>query len=242
MLFRSLVDGIVGMGFGVTSTTILLVLGASASMASAAVHLAEIGTTLASGISHWHKENVDLNILRKLAIPGGIGAFLGATLLSSIDLTQGKTFVSTILLLLGFVLIYRNIFSNTSAMNLTDIKQRGYLSFLGFTGGFVDASGGGGWGPVVTPTLLTTTSTEPKKVIGTVSASEFIVAICASVAFLINLSRVGIDWSVVFGLAAGGILMAPLAAHFVGRVSGRTLGIIIGSAIVFINGFKLLGL
>ena len=172
----------------------------------------------------------------------GIGAFLGATLLSSIDLTQGKTFVSTILLLLGFVLIYRNIFSNTSAMNLTDIKQRGYLSFLGFTGGFVDASGGGGWGPVVTPTLLTTTSTEPKKVIGTVSASEFIVAICASVAFLINLSRVGIDWSVVFGLAAGGILMAPLAAHFVGRVSGRTLGIIIGSAIVFINGFKLLGL
>ncbi|MEN9698665.1 MAG: hypothetical protein RL448_620 [Actinomycetota bacterium] len=241
-MFAQLVDGTVGMGFGVTSSTILLVLGASASMASAAVHLAEIGTTLASGFSHWHRENVDFKILKKLAIPGGIGAFLGATLLSSIDLSKGKTFISTILLLLGFVLIYRNIFSQNVETNLTDIKQKGYLSFLGFTGGFVDASGGGGWGPVVTPTLLTTTSTEPKKVIGTVSASEFIVAICASAAFLINLGESGIDWSIVLGLAAGGVLMAPIAARFVGRVKGKTLGIFIGAAIVLINGFKLIGL
>ena len=140
-----LIDGSLGMGFGLTSSTLLLTLGASAAVASAAVHAAEIGTTLASGLSHWHRENVDTKILVRLAIPGGIGAALGATFLSSIDLSNGKIFISTILLLLGFVLLYRNIFQ-AGQPNLVEISNPRFLTYLGFTGGFVDASGGGGWG------------------------------------------------------------------------------------------------
>jgi uncharacterized membrane protein YfcA len=124
--------------------------------------------------------------------------------------------------------------------NIADISNPKYLTFLGFTGGFVDASGGGGWGPVVTPTLLTTTQTEPRKVIGTVSAAEFIVAVCASVGFLLNINKLDIDWSVVGGLALGGVLMAPIAAKLVGWLPIRQLGIFVAIAIILINGFRLL--
>jgi len=235
-----LVDGSLGMGFGLTSSTLLLSLGASAAVASAAVHAAEIGTTLASGASHWQRDNIDKDILKKIAIPGGIGAILGATFLSNIDLSGGKIFISTLLLLLGFVLLYRNIFV-PAATNITEITNPRYLTFLGATGGFVDAAGGGGWGPIVTPTLLATTQTEPRKVIGTVSAAEFVVAICASVGFLLNINRLDIDWSAVGGLALGGVLMAPVAAKFVSWLPRRQLGIVVGIAIILLNGARLLG-
>lgn len=235
-----LVDGSLGMGFGLTSSTLLLTLGASAAVASAAVHAAEIGTTLASGASHWHRDNVDRSILIRLAIPGGIGAILGATFLSNIDLSGGKIFISTLLLFLGLVLLYRNIFV-TAPANLTEISNPKYLTFLGATGGFVDAAGGGGWGPIVTPTLLATTQTEPRKVIGTVSAAEFIVAVCASLGFLLNLSQLDIDWSAVGGLALGGVLMAPIAAKLVSWLPRKQLGIIVASAIILLNALRLLG-
>ena len=235
-----LVDGSLGMGFGLTSSTLLLSLGASAAVASAAVHAAEIGTTLASGASHWHRENIDRKILKKIAIPGGIGAILGATFLSNIDLSGGKIFISTLLLLLGLVLLYRNIFVPTTT-NITEITNPKYLTFLGATGGFVDAAGGGGWGPIVTPTLLATTQTEPRKVIGTVSAAEFVVAVCASLGFLLNINRLDIDWSAVGGLALGGILMAPIAAKLVSWMPRRQLGIIVAVAIILLNAVRLLG-
>jgi uncharacterized membrane protein YfcA len=221
-----LVDGSLGMGFGLTSSTLLLTLGASAAVASAAVHFAEIGTTLASGVSHWHRENVDKKILIRLAIPGGIGAALGATFLASIDLTNGRIFISTILMLLGFILVYRHIFK-ANQPNLVEISNPNYLTYLGFTGGFVDASGGGGWGP--------------RKIIGTVSAAEFIVAVCASLAFLANIARLDIDWAAVGGLALGGVLMAPVAAKLVSWLPKRQLGIFIGVAIILINGVRLIG-
>jgi uncharacterized membrane protein YfcA len=107
---------------------------------------------------------VDKRILIRLAIPGGVGALLGATFLSNIDLSGGKIFISTILLLLGFLLLYRNLFVQVQQVSVADISNPKYLTFLGFSGGFIDASGGGGWGPVVTPTLLATTQTEPRKV------------------------------------------------------------------------------
>jgi uncharacterized membrane protein YfcA len=235
-----LVDGSLGMGFGLTSSTLLLSLGASAAVASAAVHAAEIGTTLASGASHWQRDNIDKDILKKIAIPGGIGAILGATFLSNIDLSGGKIFISTLLLLLGFVLLYRNIFVPATA-NITEITNPRYLTFLGATGGFVDAAGGGGWGPIVTPTLLATTQTEPRKVIGTVSAAEFVVAICASVGFLLNITRLDIDWSAVGGLALGGVIMAPIAAKLVSWLPRRQLGIIVAVAIILLNAVRLLG-
>jgi uncharacterized membrane protein YfcA len=235
-----LIDGALGMGFGLTSSTLLVTLGASAAVASAAVHMAEIGTTLASGASHWHAENIDKKILLRLAIPGGIGAFLGATFLSFIDLSSSKVFISTLLLFLGFLLLYRNVFKTENQVNMLEIKNPRFLTYLGFTGGFVDASGGGGWGPIVTPTLITTTSTEPRKVIGTVSAAEFVVAVSASVGFLININRIDINWATVGGLALGGVIAAPIAAKLVGRLPAKVLGTIVAIAIIVLNAIQII--
>ena len=230
-----LIDGSLGMGFGLTSSTLLVTLGASAAVASAAVHFAEIGTTLASGASHWHAENIDKKILLRLAIPGGIGAFLGATFLSFIDLSSSRIFISTLLLFLGFLLLYRNVFKTEGQVNMVEIKNPRFLSYLGFTGGFVDASGGGGWGPIVTPTLISTTATEPRKVIGTVSAAEFVVAVAASIGFLAQIGRIDIDWAIVGGLAIGGTIAAPFAAKLVGILPAKQLGIVVAVAIIALN-------
>jgi len=235
-----LIDGTLGMGFGLTSSTLLLTLGTSAAVASAAVHFAEIGTTLASGASHWQVKNIDKGVLLKLAIPGGIGALLGATFLSFIDLSTSKIFISTLLLLLGFLLLYRNIFQFEAGQNSVEIKNPRYLTYLGFTGGFIDASGGGGWGPIVTPTLMSTTQMETRKIIGTVSAAEFIVAVSASVGFLLNINRLDIDWNAVAGLAIGGVIMAPIAARIAAKVPRKQLGIAVGLMIVGLNGYRII--
>jgi uncharacterized membrane protein YfcA len=235
-----LIDGSLGMGFGLTSSTLLVTLGASAAVASAAVHFAEIGTTLASGVSHWHAENIDKKILFRLAIPGGIGAFLGATFLSFIDLSSSKIFISTLLLFLGFLLLYRNVFKSQGQVNMVEITNPNFLTYLGFTGGFVDASGGGGWGPIVTPTLITTTATEPRKVIGTVSAAEFVVALSASTGFLLQIGRIDIDWGIVGGLALGGVIAAPIAARLVGKLPARQLGIVVALAIIALNAVQIM--
>lgn len=235
-----LIDGSLGMGFGLTSSTLLVTLGASAAVASAAVHFAEIGTTLASGVSHWHAENIDKKILVRLAIPGGIGAFLGATFLSFIDLSSSKIFISTLLLFLGFLLLYRNVFKSQGQVNMVEITNPNFLTYLGFTGGFVDASGGGGWGPIVTPTLITTTATEPRKVIGTVSAAEFVVALSASTGFLLQINRIDIDWGIVGGLALGGVIAAPIAARLVGKLPARQLGIVVALAIIALNAVQIM--
>jgi uncharacterized membrane protein YfcA len=235
-----LIDGALGMGFGLTSSTLLLTLGASAAVASAAVHAAEIGTTLVSGASHWHAENIDKDVLVRLAIPGGIGALLGATFLSSIDLSSSKIFISTLLLFLGFLLLYRNLFQTPAPQALDSNSNPRFLTFLGFSGGFVDAAGGGGWGPVVTPTLMTTTTMSPRKIIGTVSAAEFIVAVSASVGFLLNINKLNINWAIVGGLALGGMLMAPLAARIVAKLPRKQLAILVGVAVIVINGYRII--
>jgi uncharacterized membrane protein YfcA len=144
------------------------------------------------------------------------------------------------LLALGFILLYRQIFRSEAQVALSEISNPKYLYFLGGIGGFVDAAGGGGWGPIVTPSLLATTKTEPRKVIGTVSAAEFVVSTCASAGFLLNFWRLDIDWNVVAGLALGGVLAAPVAARFVANVSAKRLGIIVGVGIILTNAWKLL--
>ena len=231
-----LIDGALGMGFGLTSSTLLLTFGASA-----AVHAAEIGTTLVSGASHWHAENIDKDVLIRLAIPGGVGALLGATFLSSIDLSTSKIFISTLLLFLGFLLLYRNLFQSPAPQLVDANSNPCFLAFLGFSGGFVDAAGGGGWGPVVTPTLMTATNMTPRKIIGTVSAAEFIVAVSASVGFLLNINKLDINWAIVGGLALGGSFMAPIAARIVSKLPRRQLAILVGVAVIVINGIRIIG-
>lgn len=229
------VDGTLGMAFGITSSTLLIALGATPVAASAAVHFAEIGTTLASGTSHWREGNVDKRILIRLAIPGGVGAFLGATLLSSISLSSGRVYMSTLLLVLGLILLIRFGGGLTIIPPITGRPRSKLLVPLGAIAGFIDASGGGGWGPVTTPTLLTLTKTQPRRVIGTVSASEFVVAISASAGFIFGMSNQNIDFKVVGGLLLGGVLMAPIAAKLAGKLPHAPFGALIGGAVLVIN-------
>lgn len=229
------VDGSIGMGFGMLSSTLLITIGTSAALASASVHLAEIGTTLVSGVSHWRNSNVDFDLLMRIGIPGSLGAFLGAHFLSSLDLSSAQDFVSLILFALGFFVLYKVIF----AQNLAIPHGRRTMPLIGLTAGFVDAAGGGGWGPLATPVLMSATNLEPRKVVGTVNAAEFLVAISATLGFLMNFNKIGFDLNVALGLAAGGMLIAPIAARLVSVMPRLWLGIAVGVGIILINGFRL---
>ncbi len=194
-----LVDGSLGMAYGVTSTTLLLaIVGLTPALASTVVHISEVGTTLASGVSHWRFGNVDWSKILWLAIPGGIGAFVGATVLVRfIDAAVAEPVVAIFLFLLGAYVLARFAFNRTSNVVQNLPIPRAFLSPLGLIAGFLDAVGGGGWGPISTPTLLSSGRMEPRKVVGTVDTSEFIVALAASIGFLISLSFAQVPWEVV---------------------------------------------
>jgi uncharacterized membrane protein YfcA len=236
-----LVDGALGMAFGATASTLLLLSGVGAAHASAAVHLAEVGTTLASGLSHWRFNNIDWTIVAKLGVPGALGAFLGATVLSSLSTKDAAPLMAGILVVIGIYVLLRFSLRNPLVLRHSATPHTAkFLSPLGLFGGFIDASGGGGWGPVTSSTLLSRGKTAPRTVIGSVSASEFLVAASASLGFLAGLQdEVLTNMPVVLGLAAGGILVAPFAAWLVSRVNPALLGTAIGGIIVLTNGHKL---
>jgi uncharacterized membrane protein YfcA len=229
-----LVDGALGMGYGVTSTTLLLLAGIAPASASASVHLAEIGTTLASGAAHWRFGNVDWSVVRRIALPGAIGAFLGATLLSNIPTDIAAPWMAGILLVLGAYLLLRFSRPIGTKTDRRPLRTR-FLAPLGFVAGFVDATGGGGWGPVATPSLLVSGRMEPRKVIGSVGASEFVVAAAASIGFLIGLSSSGFVFPLVAALLAGGLVAAPIAAYLVRIVPAQLLGAVVGGMIMITN-------
>ena len=162
-LGAQLVDGSLGMAYGVTSTTLLLAVGASPAAASATVHLAEIGTTLVSGASHWRFGNVDWKVVAKIGIPGGIGAFAGATFLASLDTSVAAPLMSAILLVLGLYVLIRFTFRGLNKQNLGKPMRKRFLGPLGLVAGFVDATGGGGWGPVGTPAILAAAGWSPAR-------------------------------------------------------------------------------
>jgi len=234
-LGAQLVDGSLGMAYGVTSTTLLLAVGASPAAASATVHLAEIGTTLVSGASHWKFGNVDWRVVAKIGIPGGVGAFAGATFLSSLDTSVAAPLMSGILLVLGLYVLIRFTFRGLNKQNLGKPMRKRFLGPLGLVAGFVDATGGGGWGPVGTPAILASGRMEPRKVIGSIDTSEFIVALAASLGFLFALGSQGINATWVAGLLIGGVIAAPIAAWLVRHVPPRLLGSAVGGIIVFTN-------
>ncbi len=229
-----LVDGALGMGYGVTSTTLLLLAGIAPASASASVHLAEIGTTLAAGAAHWRFGNVDWSVVRRIALPGAIGAFLGATLLSNIPTDIAAPWMAGILLALGAYLLLRFSRPLGARTSRRPLRTR-FLAPLGLVAGFVDATGGGGWGPVATPSLLVSGRMEPRKVIGSVDASEFVVAGAASIGFLVGLSSSGFVLPVVAALLAGGLVAAPIAAWLVRLMPAQLLGAVVGGMIVLTN-------
>jgi uncharacterized protein len=239
-LAAQLVDGALGMAYGVTSTTLLLVAGVAPASASASVHLAEIGTTLASGVAHWRFGNVDWKVVRRIALPGAIGAFAGATFLSAISTEAAGPWMAGILLALGIYLLLR--FSRPlreRRIGQAPLRSR-FLAPLGLVAGFIDSTGGGGWGPVATPSLLVSGRMEPRKVIGSVDTSEFVVAAAASIGFLIGLGSEGFVLPTVAALLVGGIIAAPLAAYLVRIVPAQVLGAAVGGIIVLTNGRTLM--
>lgn len=238
-----LVDGSLGMGYGVTSTSLLLAIGLAPAAASASVHFAEIGTSLASGASHWRFGNVDKRVLVLLAIPGGVGAILGAVVLSNLSLETARPWVSLILMALGVVIIARFIRNRRRPASAPSSRRPAWLlTPLGLVGGFVDASGGGGWGPVTATTLVASGRLQPRTVIGTVSASEFVVSLAASIGFLLALGTSGIRWDVAAMLLVGGVIAAPISAAIVNRFDQRALGAAIGALILLLNVDRVLGL
>ena len=250
-----LVDGSLGMGYGVTSTSLLLTLGLAPALASASVHLAEIGTTAVSGLSHWRMGNVDMRSLLMIGIPGGVGGFLGAVVLANLSLDAARPMVSLVLLALGAVIIFRFIHGRRTAGaraageapaggagDPTTERHGWTLIPLGLVGGFLDASGGGGWGPVTTSSLMAAARMRPRTVIGTVSGSEFIVSVAASVGFLLTLGSAGIDFGIVAMLLLGGVIAAPLSAWLVRRFDDQALATGVGGLIIFLNIDRGLGL
>ena len=235
-LIAQLVDGSLGMAYGTTSQSLLLAVGIAPALASASVHIAEVGTTAASGISHWRFGNVDWAKVWPLAIPGAIGAFLGAVVLSSfITAEAAEPLVTVFLFGLGVFVLARFSFRRHERPVRVRPVPRIFLSPLGLTAGFLDAAGGGGWGPISTPTLLSSGRMEPRKIIGTVDTSEFLVALSASIGFLLALSYAEIPWTVVGALLLGGVIAAPIAAYIVRILPARILGSAVGGLILVTN-------
>ncbi|MCD1286893.1 MULTISPECIES: sulfite exporter TauE/SafE family protein [unclassified Brevibacterium] len=234
-LIAQLIDGSLGMAYGVTSTTLLLAAGVAPAAASAAVHFSEIGTSLVSGISHHKFGNVDWKTVSILAVPGFIGAFVGATFLSGLNGDSATPWISGILLALGVYVIWRFL---ALGGRRPEFKGRPGVKLLlpvGLLGGALDSIGGGGWGPVGTTTLLSSGRLEPRKVVGSIDTSEFVVAVGGSLGFLFALGHSGIDWKIVAALLVGGVIAAPFAAWLVRVLPARILAVAAGGIIILTN-------
>jgi uncharacterized protein len=232
-LVAQLVDGGLGMGYGGTSSTLLVLVGLTPLAASALVHFSELGTNLASGLAHWRLRNIDWPVVARIAGPGAIGAFLGATVLSMLSTEWAKPLMSVILALLGSYIIVRFVIGIRPQLKKRLTTR--FLAPLGLFAGFVDATGGGGWGPVATPALLSGGRLEPRKVIGSVDTAEFAVSAAASVGFLIGIGASGISWGFALALLAGGLVAAPVAAYLVKIAPAQLLGVAVGGLIVLTN-------
>jgi uncharacterized protein len=235
-VLAQLIDGALGMAYGLTSTTLLVAVGTVPATASATVHLAELGTTAVSGVSHWRFGNVDWRTVRLMTFPGAVGAFAGAVVLSSLDGETAKPWVAGILMALGVYVLFRFLGKAKGPRPATGRPLPSVLlAPLGLGAGFLDAVGGGGWGPVGTPTLLASGRMEPRKVVGSVDTGEFLVALGASIGFLVSLSWRQVPVTLVLLLLAGGLVAAPLAAWLVRHLAPRKLGVIVGAAILLTN-------
>jgi uncharacterized membrane protein YfcA len=219
-----MVDGAIGMAYGVTATSVLLSTGVPPATASACVHAAETFTTGASGLAHWKLGNVDRKLLWRLAVPGAIGGAIGAYALSEFDGETLKPFISVYLLLLGVVIIWKALVRRP-----LEAPQPRSVAPLGFFGGVLDAIGGGGWGPIVTSSLLGQGAT-PRYAIGSVNLAEFFVTLTISTTFFLT---VGLSlWPIIAGLVIGGVIAAPFAALVAKRVPAKALMLVVGCVVI----------
>lgn len=221
-----MVDGAISMAYGLTATSVLLSVGVSPAVASASVHAAETFTTAAAGLSHWRQGNIRRDLVLRLALPGMLGAVVGAYLLSDLEGRYIRPAVSLYLLVLGGLILVRAMRPRPPAAAPRNV------TLLGLSGGFLDAVGGGGWGPMVASTLIGRGDV-PRMAIGSTCAAEFFVTFAASVVFFFTL---GFElWRVILGLVIGGIIAAPFAALITRKLPDRPLMIIVGVVIILLS-------
>ncbi len=226
-----LIDGALGMAYGVSSNTFLLSVGLPPAIASASVHIAEMFTTGISGLAHFKLGNVDKEVFKRLIIPGVLGGVLGAYILTTIPTNIIKPLVSIYLLIMGV----RILLNAWKTCIICDKEPEPWFIPLGAAGGFFDAIGGGGWGPIVTTTLVAT-GRLPHKMIGSVNASEFFVTTAESITFILTLgAALREQWQIVVGLLGGGVIAAPLAAYVCRKLPPRVLMGMVGALIILLS-------
>ena len=226
-VFAQLVDGTLGMGYGATSTSFLLAYGVPPVVSSTAVHVSEMFTTGASALSHHRFGNINKKLVKHLLIPGVLGSITGAYLLA--DVINGdiiKPFIAVYMIILAVIIIKK-------ALKKTIVKQKTKkLGFLAVFGGFMDSVGGGGWGPIVTSTLLGR-GRNPKYTIGSVNAAEFAISFASGITFMLFGGIHG--WQVIIGLILGGVISAPLAAYLVNKIKRKPMMVAVGVLIILLS-------
>ena len=229
--FAQLVDGALGMAYGVLTNAALLSIGLAPAQASALVHTAEIFTTGASAASHIYHRNVDWRFVSRLGVAGVLGAILGAWILSNVDVTAARRYVYVYLLLMGAYILWRSL-------RIAPIRARpaGWMPPAGFVAGFLDASGGGGWGPVLTSTLVGS-GHAPRHTVGSVNTAEFFVTVASATTFFVELGASPMQH--LIPLVLGGLLAAPFGGWAVKRISARVLMTAVGTLIVLLSLFQL---
>jgi len=221
-----MIDGALGMAYGVSSTSFLLSIGISPVVASASVHSAEMFISGVSGLCHWRFGNVDRKLIKSLLVPGMVGGAIGAYILTAVPGKMIKPFVSFYLIIVGLVIITKAV----KRMREKTVSTK--LIPIGAVGGFFDAIGGGGWGPFVTSTLVAR-GNNPRLTIGSVNLTEFFVTVTEALTFIAIIGLV--EWQITVGLIAGGILAAPLAAYVCKKLPSRALMIIVGILIMALS-------
>lgn len=223
-----MIDGALGMAYGVTATTFLLSFGVAPAASSASVHASEVFTSGASGLMHLKFGNVNTKLFKSLLIPGVIGAILGAYILSSFEQYNYiiKPLVSGYTLILGIIIIFK-------ALKKDNIRQKIKRIFpLALIGGFLDSIGGGGWGPIVSSTLIAR-GKNPRYTIGSVNLAEFFIALSSSLTFvtIIGLTH----WSIILGLIIGGVIAAPIAAYLANKIPTKSIMILVGIVVIILS-------
>lgn len=229
-----MLDGALSMGYGITAATFLLSIGIPPAMASASVHITEVFTSGLSGLFHWKFGNVDKQLFKRLVVPGALGGILGAYVITSVSADAIKPFVAVYLLFLGTYLVWKGFHKKRQ-----EKVVRTNIGLLGLVGGFLDSIGGGGWGAVVSGTMLAR-GNNPRTTVGSASVAEFFVSLMQSAVFLLTLSFLPLQ--VIFGLMIGGVIAAPLGAHLCRKLEARKLMVLAGTVIVLLNAGTLLSL
>lgn len=225
-----LIDGALGMAYGVSASSLLSVFGVEPRVVSATVHAAECFTTGASGLSHHAFGNVDRTLFRRLLVPALLGAVIGAYALTAIDGKVLKPYISVYLVIMGVVIIAK-AFTRVPPRKVTT-----HLAPLGFFGALVDAMCGGGWGPIVASNLIIR-GNDTRITVGSVNAVEFFVTLAASITFFLTIGLT--HWNIILALAIGGVIAAPLAAWAAKHIPHKPFMVLVGVLIVVINSLRI---